>query len=496
MLHSTAASKQSAEHPSTLLLYLTVDDEWERLKTLQEVQRRPSLGMQYLMAVLQRENYPFTYRDQIIQPFTLEDIVREVNEAGHAVVGIHCNVVYYQKVCRYVRALKELTQAKVMVGGPGSTLAAEFIEAGADCVVHGEAEPRLIQIIDALGGSGTLDRIAGVSFRNAAGALHNTAPAPQISDLDSLPMPYRPPELVPLYGEEINPVSHLPNVSIMASRGCPFRCSFCSSHEVWQAKVRTRSVDSVLAEVKHVLERWPNAYFTFVDDIFGQSATWVEEFCQRVRDEKLRFKWMCILHPLCFPKHRARLIPMMKAAGCNCISFGAQSSSPEILENIRRYAHEPQALSEAIALCKANGIVVVITYIFGLPGDTVETLEANIRFAVEQRPHLADFHPLAVLPTSHLDREFRAQSRAITTLSQDEIEQRCAEAFRRFYLRPHAAWLLLSTMIRDDPRHLLKLWSPVKKALRLMLPQREFTRPLTDAQADRTWPSGVEQTRA
>lgn len=475
-----------SQRPSTLLLYLSVDDEWERLKTLQQVQRRPSLGMQYLMASLQREGYPFEYRDQVIQDFTLEDVIRAVIERGHAVVGIHCNVVYYRKVCRYVAALKERTGARVIVGGPGSSLASEFLQAGADCVVRGEAEFRLTAIIEGLVGNGTLDSVPGIAFRGPGGETRETPPAAQIADLDALPFPHRPPELVPLYGEEINPVSHCPNVSIMASRGCPFRCSFCSSHEVWEAKVRTRSPANVLDEITHVLERWPNAYFTFVDDIFGQSATWVEQFCRQVLDRRLRFKWFCILHPLCFPKKRAVLFPLMKAAGCNCISFGAQSSSPEILENIRRYAHEPRELAQAIALCKANDIVAIITYIFGLPGDTVETLEENIRFAVEHRPHLADFHPLGVLPTSHIDREFRGQGKTITTLSQDEIERHCANAFRRFYLRPEAVWLLLRTIVRDDPRHLMKLWSPVRKALQLMLPQREFTHPLSSAQPDRS----------
>jgi radical SAM superfamily enzyme YgiQ (UPF0313 family) len=475
-----------SQRPSTLLLYLSVDDEWERLKTLQQVQRRPSLGMQYLMAALQREGYPFAYRDQVVQDFGLEDVIREVIERGHAVVGIHCNVVYYRKVCRYVAALKERTGARIIVGGPGSSLASEFLQAGADCVVRGEAEFRLTAIIEGLVGNGTLDSIPGIAFRSPGGETRETSPAAQIADLDTLPFPYRPPELVPLYGEEINPVSHRPNVSIMASRGCPFRCSFCSSHEVWEAKVRTRSPDNVLDEIAQLLERWPNAYFTFVDDIFGQSATWVEQFCRRVLDRRLRFKWFCILHPLCFPKKRAVLFPLMKAAGCNCISFGAQSSSPEILENIRRYPHEPRELAQAIAVCKANDIVAIITYIFGLPGDTVETLEQNIRFALEHRPHLADFHPLGVLPTSHIDREFRGQGKTITTLSQDEIERRCANAFRRFYLRPEAVWLLLCTIVRDDPRHLLKLWSPVRKALQLMLPQREFTHPLSSAQPDRS----------
>lgn len=474
-----------APRPSTLLLYLSIDDDWERLKTLQQIQRRPSLGMQYLMAALRREGYPYDYRDQILEPFTLDDVIRQIERGGHDIVGIHCNVVYYQKVCRYVAAIKARTRARVVVGGPGASMAADFIRAGADCVVHGEAEFRLTKVLDALAGNGELSAIPGVAYPDGDGAMRETEAASQIEDLDSLPFPYRPPELVPQYGEEINPVSNRPNVSIMASRGCPFRCSFCSSHEVWEARVRTRSPDNVIAEIEEVLSRWPNAYFTFVDDIFGQSAKWIDEFCRSVIDRGLRFKWMCILHPLCFPKRRVELFPLMKQAGCNCISFGAQSSSPKILENIRRYAHEPRELAQAIALAKAAGILVVVTYIFGLPGDTAETLEANIRYTLEHRPHLADFHPLGVLPTSHIDREYRNTDKAITTLTQEEVERYCAEAFRRFYLSPATALQLMSTIAGDDPRHLFKLWAPVKKGLQLMLPQREFTNPLSSAQTAR-----------
>jgi radical SAM superfamily enzyme YgiQ (UPF0313 family) len=272
-------------------------------------------------------------------------------------------------------------------------------------------------------------------------------------------------------------------VSIMASRGCPFKCSFCSSHEVWKAKVRSRSTDHVLAEVEHVLERWPSAYFTFVDDIFGQNAKWVEEFCTKVLERGLSFKWMCILHPLSFPKQRARLIPLLKKAGCTTISFGAQSSSPDVLENIRRYAREPKELAEAIRLCKENDILVVITYIFGLPGDTRESLETNLQFALENRPHMVDFHPLSVLPGSHIDRDWKQGT--ITQLSQDEIEQACARAFRQFYLKPGVAWNLFRIIVKNDPRLLLRQLRAVKQAFSLMRPQREFLEPISQTQASR-----------
>jgi radical SAM superfamily enzyme YgiQ (UPF0313 family) len=439
--------------------------------------------VQYLMATLKNAGYPFRYRDQMVEDFDLEDLVEEVNEGKYDVVGMHANVIYYKKVCDYARALKERTSAKVLIGGPGAELGKMYIDAGADAVCLGEAEPRLTAILDALTGRGALGDIRGLWYRDESGQAVQTSPAPQIQDLNTLPIPYRPPELVPLYGEEANPVSRRPMVSIMASRGCPFKCSFCSSHEVWQAKVRTRSTDHVLAEVEDVLSKWPTAYFTFVDDIFGQSATWVEEFCTKVIGRGLPFKWMCILHPLSFTKHRAKLIPMMKKAGCTTISFGAQSSTPAVLENIRRYAREPKELAECIRLCKENDILVVITYIFGLPGDTRETLETNLRFALETRPHMVDFHPLGVIPGTHIERAWKGKT--ITQLTQDEIEQACAQAFRRYYLRPAVAWNLFKIIAKNDPRLLMRQVRAVKQMLTMMRPQQEFIDPISATQASR-----------
>lgn len=470
----------ATQKPNTLLLFPSLDANWERLKAVESGCRRPSLGMQYVMGSMREHGYGFTYRDQIVEYVPLEEIIDQTNQAGHNIVGLHANVMTADKICGYTKALKEKTDAKVIIGGPGSNLGHLYMEAGADLVCKGEVEERLPQILEGVIGNASLAEVPGLLYRDAAGEVVDSGNAPQIKDLDTLPLPYRPPEFACRYGEDVNPAQRLPAVSVMASRGCPFRCTFCASHDVWDKKVRMRSPENVVAEIEMILDLWPSAYITFIDDIFGQQARWIRSFCELVFKKGLKFRWTCILHPLSFSKQREEIIPLMARAGCNAVSFGAQSSSPEILENIRRFAREPEELAKAVKICRENNILTIVTYIFGLPGDTLDTIKMNVDWTINHKPHLVDFHPLAVLPDSSIDRDFR--DRTITQVRQHQIERMCATAFQRYYLRPDTAWRIGTYILRNNPMFIPRMLPAVKNLFTFITPQREFLKPLTEAQ--------------
>ncbi|MCZ7584375.1 MAG: radical SAM protein [Deltaproteobacteria bacterium] len=184
----------------------------------------------------------------------------------------------------------------------------------------------------------------------------------------------------------------------------------------------------------------------------------------------MRFSWMCILHPLSFGARRDRLVPLMARAGCNSISFGAQSANAEILKNVDRYPRETRALERMLNLCRQSGVLSIMTYIFGLPGETAETIRESTTWSLRHRPHLVDYHPLFVLYGSEIKRRYG--DAPVTTLPQDTIEKACAAAFRRFYLRPGTAWRLLSFVVRRNPAYLLRAAFAVKRLFALMLESR------------------------
>ena len=313
------------------------------------------------MGTLRDAGYPFTFLDGVVQDLARADVVRRVALARPDVVGLHCNAMTRVGVCQTIRELRAATEAGILVGGPGTLDPAPYLEAGADVVLVGEAEGRLVRVIDAMTGRGSWDGLLGIHRRGPDGGIVRTAPAPFAEDLDTLPTPHRPPELVPLYGEPVNPAQRGTYITVMMGRGCPYRCTYCASEEIWGGRVRLRSVDHVLAEIDDVLDRWPDAYITFVDDVFAPRADRARELCERLLARRRRFGWTCILHPKTYAGHREEIFGLMARAGCNCISFGAQSAVPRVLENIRRHPDEPAHLAKALATCRKHGILTVLT---------------------------------------------------------------------------------------------------------------------------------------
>jgi anaerobic magnesium-protoporphyrin IX monomethyl ester cyclase len=462
----------SATHPSSdrlpriLLFYPKIDSNWERISAGDNL-HRPSLGLQYVMAVLHRQGYVFQFVDQVIEKKSHDDVLAEIRNNRFEIVGIHCNVLTRYGVCQLIQRIKSETAAKVLVGGPGTIEPAPYVEAGADVVLIGEAENRLIELIQTLHQNRPLAGISGLCFRDQQGKTIFTPPASPIEDLNALPFPHRLPGLVPLYGESMNPLPKGTYISLITSRGCPFDCTFCSSHQIWGRRVRWRSVDNVLAEMAAARRFWPDAYFSFIDDTLGPNIGWVRELCEKLLAEKWPNTWGCILHPSSFGAQRNEILPLMAKAGCRVISFGAQSASGDILQRIQRHPKEPEWLAEALAICKKNDILTIVTYIYGLPGETKETWRANLDFVLRHRPHLVDFHPLFIIPNTKIDQEY--PDGKVTDLTEAEIEAACAKSFRIFYTRPGVIWNVFWLTLRKNPRYFRRAFVAFKLLLLQML---------------------------
>lgn len=136
---------------------------------------------------------------------------------------------------------------------------------------------------------------------------------------------------------------------------------------------------------------------------------------------------------------------------------------PQSCRGIRRDHDEPDQLAEALRYCRDNGILSIITYIFGLPGETEQTIEANIRWALRHEPNLVDFHPLFILPHSEMSRQY--PEGRVCAFSDEEFETHCASAMRRFYLRPSPSLRLLRFILRHNPGFFLRAPYVAKRAV-------------------------------
>ena len=137
---------------------------------------------------------------------------------------------------------------------------------------------------------------------------------------------------------------------MIASRGCPYRCYFCASCKTWGFKYRRRSVANVIAEIDDAVKKYDVKYIAFLDDVFGITNDWIEEFCRKLIQKDYKIRFMIILHPFSIPKDKEKILKLLKEGGCDTLSFGLQSAHPQILKNVNRNPREQEHLKETIAV--------------------------------------------------------------------------------------------------------------------------------------------------
>jgi hopanoid biosynthesis associated radical SAM protein HpnJ len=329
-----------------------------------------------------------------------------------------------------------------------------------------------------------LDEIDGVSFRKDGKVVHNPD-RPPLEDLDSLPF------AVDIYKRDLDitryniPYLRHPYVSFYTSRGCPALCTFClwpqtmSGHQ-W----RTRSTDNAVAEVKKAIELFPEAREIFFDD---DTFTWRKtrglEMCSKLKP--LKFTWSCNSRVTA----DYETLKAMKDAGCRLLIVGFESGDPAILKNIRKGATVEQALA-FMKNCKKLGLLVHGDFQIGHPGETPETIERTVRFAMQLDPdtiQVSISHPYPgtafynylekndYLTTAEMTDELGHQLPNIRYpgLSRKEIVEAVENFYARYYFRSRIIFRIVRRSI-FDARDRKRLYKEAKEFFQLRAKRKSF----------------------
>jgi len=439
-----------------LFVYLLQEDPLYYVSTRLEYkfQRRPQLGFQYLSAVLKKERgAEVEIYDQAIIHFSLKDFIEKLKKENYLFVGFYSATSMKDKICNYIKKIKEETNVSVVVGGPGFLHGEKYLNVGCDIVCNGEGEETILDIYDYFDKNIPLKKIKGISYKE--NKIIRNENRPLIQDLDSIPFPDRSKVPIKSYYDYFIPTMRRPYATIMASRGCHFNCTFCTSHVVWGHKYRQRSVRNVIDEIEELVNKYEIKYIAFQDDDFGLNQKWLEELCLEIIKKNYKFKWMCICHPFSFIRKREETLKLLKKSGCDTLSFGLQSADKQILKNIKRNEREPEELLKTIRLAKKFSFFTSIGFIFGLPGDTEETIKTTIDYCDKVKPHVLEFYSLAVLEGSEIHKNYK--SKPICGLSREEVNKWCIKASKRFYRDPKTILRFGSYVIRKNPVWALKM---------------------------------------
>ncbi|HLD10998.1 MAG TPA: radical SAM protein [Candidatus Nanoarchaeia archaeon] len=413
------------------------------------IQRRPQLGFLYMAATL-KDKAKISIFDQSVEGFIFEELLDRLKNFD--IVGFYVADILSEKIKRYTKKIKENLNILIVVGGPGTFQNPSYLENGCDIVCYGEGELTIQEILEYSEGKRNLEEVKGIYYKK--NEVVKNPPQDLILELDSLPMPDRSKIKMNDYHDYFIFTMRKPYTTMITSRGCPYRCTYCVSHKIWGSKLRIRSVDNVLTEVDEVVKKYGVKYIAFQDDVFGLNEEWLKEFCNKLIERDYDLHWMCILHPFSLKSNRKEGFAMLKKAGCDVLTFGLQSAHPEILSNIRRDKNEAKELQETIKFTNKLGLITAVTFIFGLPGDTKETIKYTMNYATKLQPTLVNFYNLSKLRGSEIEENYKEKQ--VCNLSYEEINNYCKLASKRFYSQPKVL-LRLSKFVIKNPKWVLKM---------------------------------------
>ncbi len=323
--------------------------------------------------------------------FIWREIKTVVSDYQPDVIGITAMTMKFGSVVRTAQLCKKvLPCCRVVVGGPHATdwPSICFQCPEIDYCVSGEGEETIVGLLKAIeAGASDVDNLPGVSFRKNGRVVLSQETA-AVSDLDRYPLPAR--ELLmnqDRYTSEDMGV-------IMTSRGCPFKCGFCSH----SPKVRYRSLDNVIDEIEYVSEKYGTRQFAIKDDSFTVNRKRTIEFCRLLKKCRLNINFDCTTRVNLIDDE---LLDIMQRAGCNTIKVGIETGSERILKEVNKGITFDQARKTAKLLDK-HGIFWSAYFMYGLPTETKEDMLKTVEFMKELNPPYAGLGLYAPMPNTQL----------------------------------------------------------------------------------------------
>jgi anaerobic magnesium-protoporphyrin IX monomethyl ester cyclase len=339
----------------------------------------------------------------------VEAHAEELLASSPDMIGVSVNSAPHAK---YAMALagalrRRNPDVRLLAGGQHATFCVEeMLTPGTyDAVVRGEGELTLCEVLQRKDYAG----IAGVSWRSN-GTIHNEPDRPQIENIDSV----LPPARDLLSDRSRYRMGAYRVEGIESSRGCAFRCSFCSIRNFHRGRWRPKSVGRVLQEVDTILERYPEPkVIYFADDNFCTDIHRVEAICRGIIERKTAAYFWCQARVDMIAKH-PEIVELMGQAHFAAVLTGVETPVKRLLKLARKGTTVEQ-VGETIELLHKHDIGVWATFTLGLPGETREEAEETGRFIAHSNVDIAQITVATPIPGSDLYDDARATGKLLQT---------------------------------------------------------------------------------
>lgn len=367
-----------------------------------EPNTNPPMGMAYIAAVLLQNGVDVEFLDPTFDSkgAALERLAR----SEYDLLGIGAFTMNFNAGLEFARLAKRTRPSCATVfGGVHPTVMYEDVirRDAVDFVVRGEGEFAVLELVRALESGSPLDSIDGLVHKKEGRVVVN-APRKPFQPLDALPFPAR--RLLPMpryltagFGRTAWAVPQ-PATTILTSRGCPFSCTYCSSHLLFGRTVRHRSVDGILSEIEHLKETYGIRGLSIVDDTFIMGRKFMLEFAEKMSQRRLGVEFVCNGRVDTVDREVMRAL---KSAGCAGIAFGVESGNQRVLDSMKKGITIDQ-VKRAFHWAWEAGIPTDGYFMIGTPGETEEEIAETVRFSRTLRASAANFSIVVPMPGTEM----------------------------------------------------------------------------------------------
>ncbi|MFC1953264.1 B12-binding domain-containing radical SAM protein [Chloroflexota bacterium] len=341
-----------------------------------------ALGIGYLVAYL-KKHFSGNLKIDFYSGFYDSD-EKIINAAkGADIIGFSCTSPQYKHAFNLAKQIKTKNNWIVFGGVHSTALPQKVLEENCiDAVVIGEGEQAFLTLVK--------DVNQGINIS------HRKYQTTYISDVNDFPFPDRRAiknerNLAQAYQDE-----GLRITSVLSSRGCPFHCSFCCSHNLWQNQTRFRSSSNILNEVEELVRDWDVQFLKFSDDTFTTNKQNVIDFCKLKIEKEIKIPYGANAHVNTVDEE---ILKYLVESGCRELWYGVESGSPRILQEMHKSTNIYK-IKKAFKLTKEFGIKTRAYFLLGMPSETIEDIQMTERLCDELQPDIVGFTLLAPFPAN------------------------------------------------------------------------------------------------
>ncbi len=431
---------------------------------IKHVFKSPPIAYLWLSAILLRGNHSVSILDANSFQLTEGEILKSLECEPPDIVGFTVFTNAFHNVIYMAKRIKErFPKIRIAVGGYHvNSIPSDFYLDCIDYIFTGEAEYSLLELINRLDAKNeSKNGILGLHYRDEDGNWIVNPPQGFITNLDD--MPFLPYEMILNNGYTgwwtiINPKRHK-YMATITGKGCPMKCSFCDISKTEGVRYRAMSAERVIEELSY-MSQLGITHIEFRDGCFTTAIKRLEKIAQEIIERRLKIKWECNGTIRNIKNTDDIFLKLLYNSGCRCIFFGVESGNPDILKHEKKVT--PEQVYEVVKRVQKVGIQAHCSFIFGLEGETQETMKQTLDMALRLNAHTVSFSIATPYPGTKLYNFYKEKGYIKTfdwklyggedpvfeteAISKEMFKSFLIKAHRKFYFRASYIWKRLKSV--------------------------------------------------